>query len=160
MNYADQLRNCKSLPDAASAETAQIADLLDEVWRHQQICSEVLAVVERESVILREGRESERFESYQAKKTLLPKLNQSLDKIRQHRIGWQRLSPAERAKHVKVPPLLRQSQDLVMKIIFLDRENEQILLRRGLVPAPHLPPANRQRPHFVADLYRRGGGPG
>jgi len=42
-----------------------------------------------------------------------------------------------------------------MRIIVLDRENEQALLRKSLVPPRHLPPANRQRPHFVADLYRR-----
>ncbi len=42
-----------------------------------------------------------------------------------------------------------------MKIIVLDRENEQVLLRKGMVPARHLPSADRQRPHFVADLYRR-----
>jgi hypothetical protein len=53
--------------------------------------------------------------------------------------------------------LLRQNQDQTMKIILLDRENEQCLLRRGLVPTRELPSANRQRPNFVADLYRRGG---
>ena len=53
--------------------------------------------------------------------------------------------------------LLRQNQDLTMKIILLDRENEQSLLRRGLVPPRELPSVNRQRPHFVADLYRRQG---
>ena len=42
-----------------------------------------------------------------------------------------------------------------MKIILLDRENEQGLLRRGLVPARELPSVNQQRPNFVADLYRR-----
>jgi hypothetical protein len=28
-------------------------------------------------------------------------------------------------------------------------------LRRGLVPAAHLPPVASQQPHFVANLYRR-----
>jgi hypothetical protein len=42
-----------------------------------------------------------------------------------------------------------------MKFILLDRENEQGLLRRGLVPPRQLPSVNRQRPHFVAELYRR-----
>ena len=58
-------------------------------------------------------------------------------------------------QHGEIPALLRQNQDLIMKIIVLDRENEQALLRRGLVPPKHLPPAERQRPHFVANLYRR-----
>ena len=29
------------------------------------------------------------------------------------------------------------------------------LLRHGLVPARELPSVNRQRPHFVAQMYRR-----
>jgi hypothetical protein len=37
----------------------------------------------------------------------------------------------------------------------LDRENEQLLLRRGLIPPKHLPPVQRQRPHYVASLYQR-----
>jgi hypothetical protein len=37
----------------------------------------------------------------------------------------------------------------------LDRENEQLLLRRGLIPPKHLPPVQRQRPHYVAGLYQR-----
>jgi hypothetical protein len=44
-----------------------------------------------------------------------------------------------------------------MKILVLDRENEQTLLRRGLIPAQHLPPAQRQRAHYVSDLYKRQG---
>jgi hypothetical protein len=42
-----------------------------------------------------------------------------------------------------------------MKILLLDRENQQAMLRRGLVPARHLPPPAAQRPHFVAGLYQR-----
>jgi len=105
------------------------------------------------------------FETYLAKKNLLPRLTQSLNQIRQHRIAWQKLGPPEHAQYPEVTGLLRQNQDLIMKIILLDRENEQGLLRKGLMPlravgsapeAPrHLPPANRQRPHHVADLYRR-----
>jgi hypothetical protein len=67
------------------------------------------------------------------------------------------LSPEHRAEHPEINALLRQTQDLTMKIIMLDRENEQSLLRRGLVPPRDIPSANRQRPHFVADLYRRQG---
>jgi DNA-directed RNA polymerase subunit H (RpoH/RPB5) len=67
------------------------------------------------------------------------------------------MSPEERARHPEVGPLLRRNQDAAMKFILLDRENEQGLLRRGLVPPKQLPSVNRQRPHFVAELYRRQG---
>ena len=42
-----------------------------------------------------------------------------------------------------------------MKVITMDRENEQQLLKRGLVPPDKVPSANRQRPHYVVDLYRK-----
>jgi hypothetical protein len=72
-------------------------------------------------------------------------------------VRWQKFSLDERARHPEIGMLLRQNQDLTMKIILLDRENEQSLLRRGLVPPRELPSVNRQRPHFVAELYRRQG---
>ncbi len=124
---------------------------------HLALCREILTLVENESHALHHSDAGPSFESYQAKKNLLPRLNQSLNQIRQHRATWQKLSPADREQNPEVPGLLRQNQDLIMKIIVLDRENEQALLRKGLVPPRQLPSANRQRPHFVADMYRRQG---
>jgi hypothetical protein len=131
--------------------------MVPDLQGHLALCQEILSLVESESHALHHTKTGPSFESYQAKKNLLPRLNQSLNQIRQHRATWQKLSPAERAQFPDVPGLLRQNQDLIMKIIVLDRENEQALLRQGLVPPRQLPAAQRQRPHFVADLYRRQG---
>jgi hypothetical protein len=139
--------------DALTLPEAIVADLR----RHFALCQELLAVVEREGQSLRRPDQPSLFEFYQLKKNLLPRLNQSLDALRKHRVNWQRFTMDERARHPEIGMLLRQNQDLTMKIILLDRENEQCLLRRGLVPARELPSVNRQRPHFVADLYRRRG---
>ena len=38
-----------------------------------------------------------------------------------------------------------------------DMLNGHDICHGGLVTTHHLPPANRQRPHYVADLYRRRG---
>jgi hypothetical protein len=122
--------------------------------RHRDLCQQLLAIVERENQALRQPESSVGLEYFQ-KKNLLPSLIQSLNRIRQHRVDRQQQDAQERVPDVHLASLLRQTQDLIMKIIVLDRENEQALLRKGLVPARHLPPANRQRPHFVADLYRR-----
>lgn len=134
-----------SLPEAIAGDLKQ----------HHSLCQELLIVVEREGQALRRPETPSLFELYQLKKNLLPRLNQSLDTLRKHRINWQKFSLDERARHPEIGMLLRQNQDLTMKIILLDRENEQSLLRRGLVPARELPSPNRQRPHFVAELYRR-----
>ncbi len=117
----------------------------------------ILKVVEAEGVALRAEGKFNAFEFYQARQELMPRLNQSLEKLRAHRLGWQRCDAAERASHPEIGSLLRLNQELVMRILVQDRENEQNLLRRGLLPPRAVPSVNRQRPHFVADLYRRGG---
>lgn len=139
-----------SLP--ASADPAELAA---DLRAHFGLCEDILAIVTRESQALRSPAEVPAFDFYQGRKSLLPRLDQSLGRLKQHRQAWQRLSPAERARHPEVAALLRSNQDLIMRILVLDRENEQALLRRGLVPPRHLPPVQRLRPHYVADLYRR-----
>jgi flagellar biosynthesis/type III secretory pathway chaperone len=129
--------------------------LQSDLRDHLDLCRGLLAIVEREGQALRHSTGGVGTELIQKKKNLLPSLTQSLYTIRQHRVEWCKRSPRERASHPEVAGLLREIQDVIMKVIFLDRENEQALLRKGLVPAKHLPSANRQRPHFVADLYRR-----
>jgi len=134
------------------------ADIIHDLRQHLELGHELLGVIEREGQSLRRPGKPALFEFYQLKKNLLPRLDKSLDNLRKHRINWQKLGPDERARHPEIGMLLRQNQDLTMKIILLDRENEQCLLRRGLVPPRELPAAERQRPHFVAELYRRSGG--
>jgi len=117
----------------------------------------MLLLTERESRALRADQAYPASEFQQARKDLLPRLDQSYKELKEVRIFWQSLSAAERAHLGEAASLLRHCQDVMMKILVLDRENEQAMLRRGLLPASHLPSANRQRPHFVAELYRRGG---
>ena len=132
-------------------------EIIADLQARLDLCQELMGVIEREAQALRRADQPSLFEFYQLRKNLLPRLNQSLDTLRTHRANWQKFSQDERARHPEIGMLLRQNQDLTMKLIVLDRENEQSLLRRGLVPARELPSVNRQRPHFVADLYRRQG---
>ena len=134
-------------------------EIVEQLNEHLGVCQELLQATEEEGQTLRRSGKPSLVAFYQRKKDLLPRFNQSLDGLRKHRVNWQRLSLEERARWPEVSMLLRKNQDLTMKIIVLDRENEQALLRRGLVPPRELPSVNRQRPHFVADLYRRQGVP-
>jgi hypothetical protein len=129
--------------------------ICDDLKTRLVLCQELLQGIEREGQALRRTDNPSLFEFHQLRKKLLPALTQSLESLRRHRVNWQKLAPEERARHPEIGALLRQNQDLTMKILLIDRENEQGLLRRGLVPARELPSVNRQRPHFVADLYRR-----
>ena len=133
-------------------------EMIQDLRSHHTLCQELLAVVERETLALRDSDSTATFDLYRSKKSLLPKLDQSVEKLKQHRLSWQRLPPADRAQNPEIAALIQLTEELIMKIIVLDRENEQMLLRKGLVPARQLPSANRQRPHFVSDLYRRHGG--
>lgn len=130
--------------------------LTGHLKEHLRLSQEILAVVERENVALRQA-DSSSAEFIQAKKDALPKLTDSVAELRRHRAEWLKLPAETRAAHPQIAGLLRQNQDVIMKIIVLDRENEQTLLRKGLVPTRHLPPANRNRPHYVANLYRKSG---
>jgi hypothetical protein len=132
-------------------------DIVGQLRSHLAVCRELLAAIEQESQALRQGEENQ-GQAIRARKGLLPRLVKSLDDLRVTRARWQKLSPTERDQQGPVPALLRQNQELIMKILVLDRENEQLLLRKGLVPPQHLPSLNRQRPHYVANLYQRSQG--
>lgn len=134
-------------------------EFVNDLTQHLNLCTELMALVERESQELHRDNSPLEGENAGARKNLLPRLDRSLDKLRRHRAEWQRLSPGERAGFPEIASLLRRNQEITMRILMLDRENEQTLLRRGLVPPAHLPPAQRQRPHLVADFYRRQGVP-
>jgi hypothetical protein len=122
---------------------------------HRALCESILALAGRENSALRAQNDGLTTESSAQRKKFLAQLTDSLDKIREHRIVWMRLEPAARQGYPEIAELLRENQNLIMKILVLDRENEQALLRKGLVPLRHVPPANRQRPHFVSNLYQR-----
>src|SRR6185295_18330520 len=110
-------------------------EMLADLRTHDTICRELLALAERESHLLRRAQTAELSQVYLARKSLLPRLAESLQKIRAHRLRWQSLTVAERQQQPEIGALVRQAQDLIMRVILLDRENEQGLLRRGLVPA-------------------------
>jgi hypothetical protein len=130
-------------------------EMVLDLRSHQALCEQLLQIVQRENQSLCAGDNTSTYEYYQGRKNLLPLLEQSLSRLKQHRVEWQRLNAEERTEYPQIATLIRSSQELINKILMMDRENEQLLLRRGLLPANKLPPAQQQRPHFVADLYRR-----
>ena len=64
------------------------------------------------------------------------------------------LTEAQKTSMPEIGQRLQHCTDLIMKIVSLDRENEQLMLRNKLVPPGHLPPAERQNPNLVAKLYK------
>jgi hypothetical protein len=134
---------------------ADIAQLAKDLQDQLRLYGKILAIVEKENIALKSTDSND--QAGQARKEVLPDLEASLTTLKKHRERWLKVPEPTRAQHPEIAGLLRQNQDVIMKIIVLDRENEQTLLRKGLVPPRHLPPAKRNQPHYVADLYKRGG---
>jgi hypothetical protein len=132
-----------------------IAELTSHLRGYQALCDEALALTIRESQALAGNEDYEPFAFYQGRKALLSRLNDALNLLRTWRQAWQRLDPAERARYAEIKTLLQAVQDSLVKILVLDRENQQALLRRGLVPARQMPSFAGQQPHYAAQLYRR-----
>jgi hypothetical protein len=122
---------------------------------HLALCQEAMNLAMRENQALSGQAGYAPFEFYQQRKNLLPRLEESLMALRKWRARWQQVDAAERAGCSEVKALFQSVQSLLMKVLLLDRENQQALLRHGLVPARQLPPTAAQQPHCVADAYRR-----
>ncbi len=133
-----------------------LQQMLADLRAHQALSRELLALAEQESHALRHQEKDRLREVSEARRRLLPGLNDSVASLRTHRQRWQQLPANERATQPEMNFLIRQTQDLIMRAILLVRENEQGLLRQGLIPPQQLPSASPvQRPHWVANLYRR-----
>lgn len=113
--------------------------IAEDLRQHLQLCRDTLSLVEREHVALRGPAGGLPAQFHADKKDLLSRLSESLNRLRQHRMEWTRLGLAERSRHPEVVTLMRQSQDVIMRIIMLDRANEQALMRRGAGAVPPVP---------------------
>ncbi len=131
------------------------AEWADDLRGHYGLCQDILVLVEQENRILRGTEDVDLQKLAPQKKNLLLKLNLSLDRLRQVRTRWQQLTPSEKIEYAEVGGLIRQNQDLILRILMLDRENEQHLLRRGMLPATQLPPVQRQNTQMATALYRK-----
>jgi hypothetical protein len=140
-----------------TAELPFTSEMIADLRAYQALCDEALVLTSRENQALSGGGEYQSFEFYQLRTGLLPRLESALVQLRKWREIWLRVSPTERAGCSEVKVLFQSVQSLLMKLLLLDRENQQALLRRGLVPPRHLATAavQVQKPNFVANVYKR-----
>ena len=130
--------------------------LIHDLREHLGCCETALALAAEENRALNSASEFQLFSFQQQRKQLLLGLDASLLRLRTWRLAWQQFAVADRERCSEVKPLFQKIQDLLMRVLVLDRENQQALLRRGLVPPKHLSlAAGPQPPHYVANLYRR-----
>jgi hypothetical protein len=134
-----------------------ISSLTQDLRADLAHCTQLLSAVERErDAFTTETEPRSPIEFYQARQELFPRLADSVHKLKSHRAAWHSLPGDQRSCQQEVPALLREHQDLILKIIVLERENERALLRRGLVAATSSSGANRRHPHGGAEPCARG----
>jgi hypothetical protein len=131
------------------------SDLACELHAYLNLCREFLALFTEENQALRHPQPWSPGGFHEERKRLLPRLESGLIKLRSFRQWWERLPVGQRESGGEIKTLFRDIQSLLPRLLLLDRENQQELLRRGLIPATQLPPAAGQRPNFVANLYQR-----
>ncbi len=129
--------------------------LVFELRSYLALCEEILSLTTRENQALSGHADYSSSEFHEKRKNLLPDIELLLKKLRNRRLAWQQVPASERERCEEVKPLFQNIQNLLMKVLLLDRENQQAMLRRGLVPANHLPAVAVQRPNYVASLYQR-----
>ena len=129
-------------------------EMLSELRAYHALCEEILGLTSRENCALA-GAFYDAAEFTARRKDLLPRLDKALTGMRHRRQEWQNQHLDHGSLGAEVKNLFQAVQDLIMKILLFDRDNQQGLLQRGLVPVRHFPLAAARQPHVVNSIYRR-----
>lgn len=140
---------------AFAASTDRFRDLALELRSYLQLCREFLGLFSDENQALRRPQSWSPEPFHEQRKRLLPRLESGLIKLRSFRQWWERMPAGQRKSCEEIQDLFREIQSLLPRLLLLDRENQQEMLKRGVLPATQLPSATGQRPNFVTELYRR-----
>ncbi len=101
------------------------------VDRHLKLCEDILVVLNEENRMLRRQPPSVEDDLLAQKKGLLPQLDESLASLKEFHETSPELLPAVKEK-------LKSVEKKIMRILLLDRENEQLLLK-SLLPKMEKP---------------------
>ena len=146
-------------PDSHSAGDTnssheELVALAHALQAHIDLCGEVLATVQQEHQSLKTNQVEDLTQLQNSRQEMLERLTTAQAGISAHKDAWGALNKAQKQTMPEIGQRLKQCTDLIMKIVSLDRENEQLMLRNKLVPPGHLPPAERQNPNLVAKIYK------
>ena len=130
-------------------------ELLRDLRTFATLCEETLAMAAREHQALAGSADYQPFEFARLRKDLLGRLDRLMIGVRRWRGLWQLCSPVERDRFPDVKAAIQMLPDLIVRVLQLDRENQQALRRRGLVPARHVTACAAPPSNYVASLYRR-----
>ncbi|MGC9941082.1 MAG: hypothetical protein ABSE48_04560 [Verrucomicrobiota bacterium] len=138
-----------------SLTTQFINGLTLELRAYLELCEEILNLTMRENQALASQSAYSPSEFHQKRTHLLPNIELLLSKLRSRRLVWQQVPASEREQCREIKPMFEEIQNLLTKVLMLDRENQQIMLRRGMVPTSHLPAIATPKANYVASVYQR-----
>lgn len=124
---------------------------LEAVREHLEICRQLHELLLEENRVMRTTGSPPSEEMLERKRAFLPRLDASLEKLREINAKNSRLTPDEQAAVV-------EGRKRLMQLLMLDRENERLLLKASLPPqlkAAFAPVA----PGQVARAYQRHAAP-
>ncbi len=129
--------------------------LISDLRAFAGVCEQALALAQCEYEALA-GPAAFRHQEFDRQRTkLLPDIESLIGKLRRHRAVWCGVPQSQRERFPELARLFQTIQNLLMKVIMLDRENQQAMLKRGIVSVNDVPSAGARGPHYVADLYRK-----
>lgn len=139
-----------------------MAAMTADLREHLAACEELFRIVQQEIA------DSSVPGFDKQRRAILPRLDNSLAGLKEHRGKWLSLTQEQRQANRDVRELLTRNQDIVMRILILDRHIEQLRLRHSQDALRALAKTNPEaqkrvdgvsphHPHFVADIYRRHG---
>ena len=122
---------------------------------HLGVCNDLLRLASQEAQALKSQSSFPGADIRQERKALLKRLESALTLLVRNRTLCCRSRNLDPARNPQIAELSRTAQDTIMRILVLDRENEQDLLRHGLLPPQALPAAQTTQTGYVAGLYQR-----
>lgn len=137
--------------NSTHADADSIAALIQN---HLDICTQLLALAQQEAETLKTASALPNPAIQTERRALLNRLISGLSMISQKQGLWRQLCNERRELKAQMNQLIQTTLDTIMRVLVLDRENEQALLRRGLLPAHSLPPVEQSRPNYVSRLYQ------
>jgi hypothetical protein len=122
---------------------------------HLGVCDALLLLAQREAEVLRQPGPFAAARFQAERKDLLVRLESSSRSVADQRERWCQLNGPGGETPPELADLVRTTLDTIMRALVISRENEEALLRRGLLPPRSLPRAEQSQPSFVARTYQR-----
>lgn len=135
----------------------QNISVIDALQEHLAVCSELFGLAQMEADALRNPAPFPAAAIQEQRKRLLARLDASSRIVSLERQRWEHQRTVASEASPELANLVQRVLDATMRVLVLDRENEQNLLRRGLLPTAALPRAEQAQPNFVTRLYQRHG---